>query len=68
MNNSKSNNMRKVPRILYLIQVLIGLLLVLSSCSDNKENVKTLSGKSITKSDIDTFIINQMDSLNIKGL
>ena len=68
MNNSKSNNMRKVPRILYLIQVLIGLLLVISSCSDNKENVKTLSGKSITKSDIDTFIINQMDSLNIKGL
>ncbi len=50
------------------LKLLIGLSLIISSCNDLKEEVETLSGKSITKSEIDTFIINQMDSLNIKGM
>jgi len=51
-----------------ILKLLIGLSLIISSCNDNKEKVETLSGKSISKAKIDNYIINQMDSLNIKGM
>ncbi len=51
-----------------ILILLIGLSLIISSCNNNIEDVETLSGRSITEVDIDTYILNQMDSLNIKGL
>ncbi len=60
--------MRKILQILCSLQMIIGLSLIISSCNYNNGNVETLSGNLITKTEIDKFIINQMDSLNIKGM
>lgn len=39
------------------------------SCQKTEvQYIKTLSGKTITESDIDSFLDNQIDSLNIKGI
>ncbi|MFC0878558.1 serine hydrolase domain-containing protein [Saccharicrinis sp. FJH2] len=48
--------------------LIIGLTLLFSSCNKKHEDFETLSGKSISKAEIDKYINNQMDSLNIKGM
>jgi len=51
-----------------ILGLLIGLALIILSCNEKQEGLETLLGKSISKAEIDKYISNQMDSLNIKGM
>lgn len=68
---AKSRNnivIRRIQRLIYVSLIVIGFGLTHSLYSDTNEPIKTLSGNVITKAEIDAFIGEEMDSLNIKGL
>lgn len=60
--------MKKILQPICLNLTIFGLVLISLSCTNKQQDIKTLSGKSITKKEIDKYVINQMDSLNIKGM
>lgn len=60
--------MKTKQRLHYAFLVTLIVIFCISCQKKEVKYIKTLSGKTIMKSDIDSLIDNQMDSLNIKGI
>jgi CubicO group peptidase (beta-lactamase class C family) len=60
--------MRNSEKLHLLITNFIVILLFISCHESNIQEINSLSGRTIKKSELDTFVSNQMDSLNIKGI
>ncbi len=60
--------MKTINKYVYLFLTLFTVFSIVSCNECERQNIKTLTGKTIDKSDFDVFIKEQMDSFNIKGI
>ena len=60
--------MKNVKHYFSLIISMIISSIPLSYGQENIQQIKTLSGNEITVAEMDRFLKNQMDSLNVKGI